>query len=188
MSHNSPEARQGRSEESILFSEELVLVRFLQIAMEHTHTVAQPQGPVWLALQGSDVMHSKLLSLIMLVLGAIALYVPTVWPSPIHEVWPSRTAFVPYIILLISALAVRGKADRRLVCSFTFLVVVCGTWVYWDGMVFNRVFSWQISGLIYYFVPLFQTAISLSVLCFVFWRNFCVREGGGSVGNKKAPE
>lgn len=113
-------------------------------------------------------MRVKSFGILVLCLGLLALIVPVFLPPA--PVLPGLAALMPYLILGIGLAITKAPATERVLLIVSVIVVVGGTWVYWDSMRLNRVFSWQAFGLVSLYVPLFQTALALPVCAYAVWQ------------------
>lgn len=121
---------------------------------------------------------ARLISVAVLSLGIVALLVPLFLPPA--PVLPHWSAFVPFVALGLALAITKAPGDLRFLFVVSMIVVSVGTWVYWDSMRFNRVFSWQAFGLISRYVPMFQLALALPALGYACWR-WCRSHGNPSI-------
>jgi hypothetical protein len=104
----------------------------------------------------------------MICLGILGLITPSVLlPAHIPANW---LAFLPYILLSIGALTIRESGEMKPFLGFTAVLVVLGTWAYWDGLRFNLVFSWNVFGLVQEYVPIVQLCLIGAWLCIAVMR------------------
>jgi len=111
-------------------------------------------------------MFIKRFTVLFIIIGIVGLFVPAIL---IPDVYPEWIAFAPYPLLAIGIPVARGFTNKLALLITSSVVALAGTWVYWDTWQFNCVFSWQWSGLIEDYTPLFQLALVLPVFSMIVW-------------------
>ena len=103
----------------------------------------------------------------------MTLFVPLFTPP--DPIYPTGLSLLPYAVLAASLFIARPHVEQWVVVVVSLLTLLSG-YFYLDSIFFNRVFSWQVFGLVQYFLPVVQLAFAIPTLVVLVLRRWRMKD------------